>query len=255
MLLEAYRRNGLVDINDIRISTSDSNVTLMSGVSPLPLKDLGFRGEALLRPAALLHLFCRLSAPVLIKTHWANIQPPGLPPFIPKEFTNRAVYLVRDPRSVLESMSRYFNLSLTKALVAMGSKEFTIGGDDNFCRAMVSSWSNNVASWTGETEFPVHVIKYEDLCDDTEKEFRELLEFLEIEVDAERVKEAVKACRLSRIHGQEKDGGFRENAGGHCDFFGEGGVRWREQLGRKWITAVEDQNAEMMQAMGYGRET
>lgn len=111
-LLEAYRRNGVLDINDIRFSHSDGGGTLMQGVSPMPLQHLDFNSQMLLRPAAIFNQLCRLTKPIYVKTHSANIQPDGLPPCIPEQWTERAVYVMRDPRSVVLSMSRFFKFSL-----------------------------------------------------------------------------------------------------------------------------------------------
>jgi aryl sulfotransferase len=252
LLLEAYRCNGALDINDIRICTSDGGAPIMQGVSPISLDQLGFRGEALLRPAALLNLFCRLTNPVLVKTHWANVQPPGLPSFIPKEFTEKAVYVVRDPRSVLPSFASFFQFPIDKAIIAMNEKDFVIGGHGIWARSMISSWSNHAASWIGEKDFPVHIIRYEDMATDAAKELTEVLEFLGYEVDEDRVARAVEATRISKLQEAEKEKGFREHRGNSTSFFGNGGgSRWQEELGPKWIKQIEEDHSEMMKTLEY----
>lgn len=251
-LLEAYRNDGGLDINDMRISTADGGMAMIQGVSPIPPDALGLRGELLIRPAALLNLFARLPQPLLVKTHFANIQPDGLPPMIPKEFTDRALYIVRDPRSVALSMSRFYQFTIEKTLQAMASNEFTIGGNKDFARCMVSSWSNHVASWVSETGFPVHLVKYEDMVEDAAKELTEVLTFLDIEVDEKRVQKAVKAAELSKLRKVEQDKGFRENVTpGKGQFFSEGGTRWKDELGPKFIRQIEDDHGTVMQSLGY----
>ncbi len=250
-LLEAYRRNGNLDINDIRIASSDAGGSIIMGVSPIPMKDLGFNGQMLLRPAALMHLLSRLVAPTWIKTHFANIQPDGLPHCIPKEFTQKAVYMVRDPRSVLMSLSRFFGFSMEQAVAAMNNVAFTIGDNDKFSTSLISSWSNHVASWANETAFPVHVVYYENLIEDTAKELTDVLNFLEQDVNPETVKIAVEATEMSRIKQIEDDDGFRENTGERGDFFNQGGTRWKDELGQKWVDQIEKDHETVMRAMGY----
>lgn len=224
----------------------------MRGVSPIPLKDLGFRGQMLLRPAALLNQFARMNRPLWIKTHFANFQPDGgLPHCIPKDFTTKALYVVRDPRSVVLSFAKFFQFSIETAVENMNNKDFTIGGTEQFASVLVSSWSNHVASWTGESEFPVHVVKYEDMLEDAGKELTEVLEFLDIEVNAETVAKAVEATKISKLSQEEKDNGFREHSGKGRQFFSEGGIRWQDELGPRWIRQIEQDHEGVMRLIGY----
>jgi Sulfotransferase domain len=250
-LLEAYRRNGLLDINDMRISSSDGGATIMQGVSPMPLDALGLQGELLLRPAALLNLFCRLNTPFFIKTHFANMQMGDAPHCIPKYLTEKAVYVVRDPRSVVSSFARFYKFPIETAADAMNSNEFVIGGNALFSRCLLSTWSNHVASWTSETNFPVHVVRYEDLVSDTAKELTEVLEFLGIEIDLELVNKSVAAANISNLKKAEVDKGFRENASTGGTFFTNGGTGWKDELGARWIKRIENDHGTVMKVLEY----
>ena len=250
-LLEAYRRNGALDINDLRITTSDGGATILQGVSPMPLSALDFRYEMLLRPAALFNLFCRMSQPILVKTHFANIQPDGLPHCIPKEFTENAVYVVRDPRSIISSFARFYQFPIDKAADAMSSKDFTIGGNEAFCRILLSTWSNHVASWVSETAYPVHVVKYEDMLIDPAKELTEVLQFLKTDVDEKLVKKAVAAADIKNLKKSESDSGFREKANKSSGSFFNGDSDWKHDLAPKWIKRIEDNHGTVMQTLGY----
>lgn len=251
-LLEAYRRGGILDINDIRISASDGNASMIQGVSPVPLAGLGFRGEMLIRPCALLNLFARLSRPTWVKTHFANIQPDGLPQCIPAELTERAVYVVRDPRSVVTSFARFYKFPIGTACDAMSSKDFTIGGNEVFARTLLSTWSNHVASWVGEKVFPVHLVRYEDMLEDPARELTEVLEFMGIEPDAVMVKKAADAAAIRNVQKAETEKGFIENSGKNPSrFFDSGGVRWRQELGPRWIGRIESDHADVMGQLGY----
>lgn len=251
LLLEAYRRGGSLDINDVRITTSDMGATLIRGISPVPLDDLSFNGQMLLRPAALLNHLCRLTEPKWIKTHFANFQPDGLPHCVPVELTSKAVYVVRDPRSVLLSVCNFFNMPLEKAVEAMASNTFVIGDNKEYCTTLVSSWSNHVASWVSEKRYPVHVVKYEDMMEDTAKELTEVLEFLEQDVDAKLVQKAVEAASFSGLQKTEQKDGFREHTGNGKRFFNGGGTRWQQELGQKWIDKIQEDHGKVMSSLGY----
>lgn len=250
-LLEAYRRNGKLDLNDIRISSSDGGATILRAISPIPLDQLSLNAQLLLRPAALLNLFCRLSSPLWIKTHFANFQPDRMPPLIPEEFTKKAVYIVRDPRSVVLSMAKFFQFSIDVAVDTMECKDFTIGDNIHFSSQLVSSWTNHAASWISETRFPIHVVQYEDMLKDTGKELTEILEFLGEEVDVETVKVAVKATSMAQLKQVEATKGFQENIGQGGKFFNGGGIRWEDELGPKWIKRIEKAHGTVMRTLGY----
>ena len=235
----------------MRITSADGGATIVQGVSPIPLGNLGLRGELMIRPCALLNLFSRLSRPIWVKTHFANIQPDGLPRCIPPDFTERAVYVVRDPRSVLLSFSRFFNHPLDVAVDGMMNKDFTIGGTDIHALTLISSWSNHVSSWMGEKDFPVHVVKYEDMQENAEKELTEVLEFLSIEPDEKLVKKAVKASNVSNLKKDEDDQGFRENRRTERGRFFNGERNYKDELGPKYIQRIEDDHGKVMQLLGY----
>lgn len=249
-LLGAYRRGGKLDINDVRGFSSDGNATTIRAVSPIPLRDLGVNGQLLLRPAAVLNLLAHMTGHKWVKTHFVNVQPPGMPSCIPKEFTKKAVYVVRDPRSVVLSMAKYFGYPIDKAVEAMNNKDFRLGNDDLFACQLVSSWSNHVASWVSEKNFDVHIVRYEDMLEDAGKELTEVLEFLDEDVDPAIVELAVEATELSRLQKKEQEHGYLENSG-PSNFFNEGGIRWQNELGPRWIKQIEEDHGEIMRHMGY----
>lgn len=258
-LLQAYRCNGYLDINDMHTGIGDSSACFTAAVSPLDLTDLGERGQWLLRPAALLNALMAMKPPRMLKTHYANVTISGLPAFIPPELTQRAIYIVRDPRSVVLSLSRFFNISTEKAVEQMANKNFQVGEYDSGIQIpqVVSSWSNNIKSWISQTIYPVHVARYEDMMIDPAKELREVLDFIGIEPDSERIERSVEAAQLSRVRKEESDHGFNEYSRKPLPtaFFGEGGTRWQQELGKKWIAKIEEDHGDMMRELGYlGRE-
>jgi len=252
LLLEAYRRNGLLDINEVIISLSDAASPFMRAVSPMPLDALGMEGELLLRPAALMNARANQHSPFYLKTHCSNHTYPNCPPTIPPQLTRCAVYVVRDPRCVIGSMSRHFGQSLETTADRMNDIKAAIGNTKQHCRSFISSWTQNVASWIQETKFPVHVVKYEDMVADTANEFREILTFLEVDVDDDRVERAVAAADIKRLRKAEEDGGFRENTyTQNARFFNGAGTDWRNEIGERWARRIEEDHGDVMRALGY----
>lgn len=257
-LIEAYRCNGALDINNVRSSIGDAGAPLVRSVSPLPLSKLGFRGEALLRPAALMNYYARTSEhQPLTKTHWANLQLPGLPPFIPKEVTAAAIYVVRDPRDVFVSCQNYYQYPPDLTADVLNSKEFIIGGDSDgvYARCMVSSWSRHVASWISEKEFPVHVVSYEEMLANPISTLLDVLAFIgDDKANFDRARKAAEACEISKVQKQEENG-FAEHRGRNATFFGNGGgSRWREEMSPKHIRRVEKDHGKVMKKLNYELE-
>lgn len=254
-LLQAYRTNGFLDLNDLHMVYGDSASAYTCAVSPIPLKELGYRGHWLVRPAALLMACMSKPIPRLFKTHYANLAPEGLPAFIPPELTARAIYILRDPRSVALSFSRHFGHSLPKTIEYMADKEFWIGKDwDQQTAQFISSWSNHVASWTNsDTKFPVHIVKYEELFEAPRKVLRDLLEFLGLEPEVDRIRRAVEATEVSKLQAVEQAQGFKEFRlkAERGTFFNGGGTRWQEELGEHWARQIEGDHGEVMKLVEY----
>jgi len=228
----------------------------MRAVCAAPLEELGNRGLWLLRPAALVHAMQACRGPRIFKTHAANVVLAAMPPFIPFELTERAVCVVRDPRSIVLSFSKYFSFSTEKTVEVMGQQDFSIGNlAMEQIPMIISSWSNHVRSWASETKFPIHFVKYEDMLEDPLKELRETLEFMGVDFDEERGKRAVEGAKLSKLKRTEETVGFEDNPNPERGkFFNEGGTRWQEELGRKWVLQIEEDHGEVMQELGYKLE-
>ena len=257
-LVQAYRCNGYLDINDLNTVAGDSAACHTRAVSAADLNDLGVRGQWMLRPAALINAVAAKAMPRIFKTHYANVTIAGLPAFIPPELTNRAIYVLRDPRSVALSMSQYYNISMPKTVEQMNNDEFLIGFDPNILKLIqipqkICSWSMHVRSWISQTVYPVHVVKYEDLIEDPATQLKEIVEFLGLEYDEARAKRSITATKLSKLRKTENSVGFHEYsmASERGNFFHKGGTRWEQELGPKYIAQIEKDHGEVMKQLGY----
>jgi len=248
MFLSAYLGDGTVDINSPRFCIGDLQHYFYQVVSPKPLEELTLTEQMFLRPAALMHLMTAVTQePVFVKTHNANILADSIP-LIQTEYTARAVYIIRDPRDVAVSYSKHFQVSIPKAIKAMGAEKNAVGTD---LYHVVSSWSQNVKTWTQEKDFPVGVIKYEDLSKNPLEKFRGILKFLEIEPDEERLAASVQSVQFERLRDQEAEDGFRENPS-KIEFFRSGKPgAWRDVLTDKQEQRIRRDHGEVMGRFGY----
>jgi hypothetical protein len=103
--------------------------------------------------------------------------------FTTKNETLGAIYVVRDPRNIITSMSNHYSFSLSEAYEKLMDKEASlseksVNGDcSNF--TFLGSWSEHYKSWRDTNEFKVLFVKYEDLKNKKYEIFKEIINFIE----------------------------------------------------------------------------
>lgn len=231
----------------------DNGRTWYQNVSPVPVAELPAGQQVQIRPAAMLQL-ARIAEPTLVKSHHAAITVEGVSLFSPL-WTERVVVVVRDPRDILPSLADHMGIEMDEAADLMANAEATIQ-DDGGVAHLLTSWSQHVETWLGVESVPVHVLRYEDLHDDTAGELREVLAFLGVDfADPERIEEAVEACAFDRLQQKEAEIGFQEASPNQDRFFrkGEAGG-WRDEVEPELAARIERDHGEMMDELGYERE-
>ena len=139
-------------------------------------------------------------------------------------FTNEqnslaGIYIIRDPRNVITSLSNHYQLSLDKAYEFMKNEKQAIyvkKNDRYLGFQLLWSWSTNIKSWIENKRFPVLVIKYEDLMDQTFVTFKNVIDFInnitqnKVSFNKERAKNSIKNTSFRNLQKLEKEHGFAE---------------------------------------------
>ena len=60
-------------------------------------------------------------------------------------------------------------------------------------------WTQHVRSWLGQTNIPVHLVTYEKLVDDPERELKSIIDFIGIEVPVERQRIAIDRSSMKSM--------------------------------------------------------
>ena len=129
------------------------------------------------------------------------------------------VYILRDPRNVITSISHHYQISLEEAYEFMTDDRRAIiekVGQRYLGFQPIFSWATNVKSWVENKKFPVLVIKYEDLIDDTYLTFEKVIDFinkisnLESIFNKEKGKNSVKNTNFNILQKLENNYGFKE---------------------------------------------
>lgn len=226
--------------------------------SPIPVGRLTMEDQALLRPAAMMHLMRIFDGQrILCKTHHASGDYGGIPLF-PPAFCERAIYIVRDPRDVCCSAADFFGQTHRETARMMAGpidlNEFTEERERERMTHRLGTWSDHTGSWRRQDRVPVLTVRYEDLHEDCHRELRRVLEFLgETEIDEERLDMAVEANRFENVKDRERHIGFEESSPKSDEgFFRKGEAEgWREEIDPKAAAKIEADHATEMGHYGY----
>ena len=154
------------------------------------------------------------------KTHNALVRL-GQNNFTNKKNTLGCIYIVRDPRNVLNSMSRHFQLDYEKALgVMQDQNNYTYDfkkKNDYSDYQFISSWEKNYQSWKNNNSIPIKFFKYEDLLKETFSVFKEIINFIDKisnnkkGFSREKAKNAVGSTSFENLKKIEEKKGFNES--------------------------------------------
>jgi Sulfotransferase domain len=157
------------------------------------------------------------SAPRLIKSHF-----PYNPAIPAVRLTSKAIYLIRHPIDVMMSAWDFGGLisgtardTQSSALRSYIQRWLATGGD----YPPFGPWLTHVRSWLGQPVIPTHLVVYEKLVDSPDSELKSILNFLGVEVKAERQRVAIERSSMKSMAALEakevenrSDGIFYRNA-------------------------------------------
>src|SRR5262249_38351216 len=251
-LLANYRREkeGAADINQLGAPVA-SRRHEFDEIAGVEASDLTFAEIDALRPEVYRYLAAHNRDPLFQKIHDAYS-----PALVPPDATRCAIYIIRNPLDVAVSFADHLGASLEQTTAWMADKSFCLGAGrlilPNQLRQRLSSWSGHVLSWVDQQDFPIHVIRYEDLSERPCEAFDRALEFIGLERDLERLSRAVENSSFDKLQEQEKTVGFTERPAVSEVFFRKGKVGgWQEALPPELVERVTKDHAEVMQRFRY----
>jgi len=187
--------------------------------------------------------------------------------FTTKDQTIGAIYVVRDPRNVITSMTHHYSITYEIALKKMLDDNATLlqksydGDFSNF--TYLSSWSKNYRSWKNSNEFKILFIKYEELELNKEDTFAKVLSFInalsnyEKDIDEKKFYNSLNSTSFSNLQNKEKNEGFEESVisretGKKIPFFNLGFKnRWQKILPEDIKKKINQSLSEDIKALGY----
>ena len=191
----------------------------------------------------------------LLKTHNAYVSYKNNW-FSDEKNTKAYIYLVRDPRSVVLSLSSYQKVSVERAADLMLNQGIYGSDDkDDLIIDIRSSWKINYLSWKKEKKFKGIIVKYEDLKINPFIQFTKILNFLknyiDLEIDEKKIKQCINLCDFKRLKNLENKLGFDEAISSNVFFRKAELQEWKTLLDVKIKNKIEGNFKSEMKELGY----
>ena len=170
--------------------------------------------------------------------------------------TRGGIYIIRDPRDVAVSYSKFIGESIDMTIDYMLGESRQIWNQNKSVGIILSRWDYHVASWLN-LKAPIIFIRYEDLLDKTEKVLNELINFLtgelkiKVYVNQKKIDNIIQSTSFNLLKQKEEKEGFRE-ASKSSAFFRKGkSMQWKNDLNENQISKIEENFNEAMKKFNY----
>ena len=198
------------------------------------------------------------------KTHHLNCKIDNFP-FTNKLCTKATIYVVRDPRNVLDSLSNHFSKSieeskkflLTPRILSPG-KEIELKGGNLI--TYIGSWKEHYRFWTKDNE-NLLIIKYEDLVKNIYQEIDKIIAFLKRFIDFRvsdiKKENIIKSTSFEALKKIEENGKFSENVfvrgtNKKVKFFNKGpNNNWQNTMPKDIQIELETELQNELSELGY----
>ena len=204
-----------------------------------------------------------------LKTHSYLFNFENKYPFTDLKNSLGVIYIVRDPRNIINSFAKFWNISQEKIAEIM-INDLYMGGDfasekiENRTKVWTGTWSSNFQSWKSfKYQERYLLVKYEDLITNPEKVFLKILEFIyqlnkkKFNLNKSKLNNVIKTTRFESMQLLEKKIGFNEakindQTGEKIPFFNLGPKNdWKNNLDGKIKFKIEKAFKKEMQELNY----
>jgi hypothetical protein len=193
-------------------------------------------------------------------------------PFQGNEFTSSnetlgGIYIVRDPRNVITSITHHYSINYEKALDYMLDDNCSLlekSFDQDYSNfTYLNSWSNHYKSWKNNKNFEILFIKYEDIEKNKEDTFKKIILFIEkitkknSKLNEMKFLNSIKSTNFSNLKNKELNEGFEESVysnkvGKKINFFNLGfSNRWQKLLPTDIKGKVNEKFEKSLEELNY----
>jgi len=197
------------------------------------------------------------------KTHHINCTIDGHS-FTNKKNTAATIYIVRDPRNLVNSISNHFSKTIHEA------KEFLfrtniLGANkqsalDSDFATLIGSWKEHYHYWTKKND-DLLLLKYEDILSNPGEELKKIIKFLnkfiKLQTNKDKEKNIINTTSFQSLKKMEEEGYFTENvfhkiSNKKIKFFNQGpDNNWQNNLNSKIKIEIEKNLETEMRELFY----
>ena len=173
------------------------------------------------------------------------------------------IYIVRDPRNVVNSLAHHYNLSIDEAINTMIDEKKFMSRTEKNAEVFAGSWNFNYNSWKNlEQHKKYFLIKYEDLITNKKSIILKVFKFLnslgmKLDIDMVKLNKVIKTTEFEQMKIMEQKVTFTEamideKTGKRKIFFNLGPKNdWRTNLDNKNKEKIEQAFSKEMEELGY----
>jgi aryl sulfotransferase len=181
-----------------------------------------------------LNAYVERTSHVCTHSPWCETTPRVLERF------DRVVYVVRDPRDAIVSLSRYAFSPVMRGQLRWHERTPGIVLARRHQR-LARSWERHVGGYLrGADARRLHVVRFEDLVADFDRTLLSLLDHLDLDLDDRQIADLTESVRFEAMQAEAPDHVRRGGAGG-----------WRTSLGKRQERRIRDLAGDEMAALGY----
>ena len=175
------------------------------------------------------------------------------------------IYIVRDPRNLVKSISNHFSLSIDDAFKFLSSPEI-IGNTKSWDEKktgmvnILGKWNDHYRSWTKDKN-NLLIIKYEDLISNTANELEKIIifltKYLKFKTNKAKNKKIIETTSFNNLKKMEDKGLFKENVlnknnNSKVKFFHLGPEnKWKNNIKEDIIKKIEENFYSEMKELNY----
>ena len=204
-----------------------------------------------------------------LKTHSYLFNFENKYPFTDLKNSLGVIYIVRDPRNIINSFAKFWNTPQEKIAEIM-INDLYMGGDfasekiEDRTKVWTGTWSSNFQSWKSfKFQERYLLVKYEDLIANPEEVFLKILEFIyqlnrkKFYLNKSKLNNVIKTTKFESMQLLEKKIGFNEakindQTGEKIPFFNLGPKNdWKNSLDGKIRLKIEKAFKKEMQELNY----
>ena len=202
-----------------------------------------------------------------LKTHNSLIKAFGYD-FTKPKYSLGVIHVIRDPRNVITSVKNHNDFGSYEEALKFMQNDNAVLNDykhlKNYAKTtIINSWRINYQSWMRNNSYRKFTIRYEDMIENPNNIFKDLIIFINTicnfkdSLDTVKLNNAIETTNFKKLQEIENQGKFSENVYSLKDnrkirFFYQGPNNdWRKNLDKNMIKKINEYYKEDLEKLGY----